>query len=94
MVVIKRIFKDFLGNHKAANYQDVVLGLLISHTAMGCNISPKIQFLELNLDFSSPKISAKSVTNTVKYFTKTLWLWKIGTKASGPHVCCQNIAGH
>jgi hypothetical protein len=25
-----------------------------------------------------------SVTNAVKEITKTLWLWKSGTKASGP----------
>jgi len=42
----------------------------------------------------SQKISAKSVTNTVKDFTKTLWLRKSGTKASGPQVCCQTLAGH
>jgi len=41
----------------------------------------------------SHKISAKSVTNTVKDFTKKLWLWKSGTKASGPQVCWQTIAG-
>jgi len=41
----------------------------------------------------SQKISAKSVTKTVKDFTKTFWLWKRGTKASGPHVCWQTIAG-
>jgi hypothetical protein len=33
------------------------------------------------------------VTNTVKDFTKTLWLWKNGTKASEPQVCWQTIAG-
>ena len=43
---------------------------------------------------SSEKISAKSVMNTVKDFTKILWLWKSGTKASGPQVCWQTIAGH
>ena len=42
----------------------------------------------------SQKISAKSVTNTVKDFTKTLWLWKSGTKASGPQVCWQTVAAH
>ena len=41
----------------------------------------------------SQKILAKSVTNTVKDFNKTLWLWKSGTKASGPQVCWQTIAG-
>ena len=31
----KRICKDFLGNHKAANYQDIVQDLLTSYKAMG-----------------------------------------------------------
>jgi hypothetical protein len=35
-----------------------------------------------------------SVTNTVKDdFTKTLWLWKSGTKVSEPQVCWQTIPG-
>jgi len=46
------------------------------------------------LGLFSHKISAKSVTNTVKDFTETLWLWKSSTKASGPQVCWQTIAGH
>ena len=47
----KRICKDFLGNHKAANYQDVVQDLLTSYKAMGCNTGLKIRFLESHLDF-------------------------------------------
>jgi len=90
----KRICKDFLGNHKAANYQDVVQDLLTSYKAVGCNMSLKIHFLESHLDFFPQKISTKSVTNTVKDFTKTFWLCKSGTKASGPQVCWQTIAGH
>jgi len=88
----KRICKDFLGNDKAANYRDVVQDLLTSYKTMGCNMRLKIHFMELQLDFSQ-KISAKSVTNTVKDFTKILWLWKSGTKARGPKVCWQTIAG-
>ena len=42
----------------------------------------------------SQKISAKSVTNTVKDFTKIFWLWKSGTKTSGRQVSWQTIAGH
>jgi len=38
----KRICKDFLGNHKAVNYQDVV---------QGYSMSLKIHFLESHLDF-------------------------------------------
>jgi hypothetical protein len=48
--LFKRIYKDFLGNHKAAKYQDVVQDRLSSYSAMGCNISPKIHFLESLLD--------------------------------------------
>ena len=47
----KRICKDYLGNHKAANYQDVVQDLLTSYKAMGCNMSLKIHFLESHLEF-------------------------------------------
>jgi len=47
----KRIFKDFLGNHKAANHQDVVQDLLTSYRVMGCNMILKIHFLESHLDF-------------------------------------------
>jgi len=47
----KRICKDFLGNHKAANYQDVVQDLLTSYQAMGCNMSLKVHFLESHLNF-------------------------------------------
>ena len=51
----KRSCKDFLGNHKAANYQDVVQDLLTSYKAMGCNMSLKIHFLESHLDFFPPE---------------------------------------
>jgi len=47
----KRICTDFLGNHKAANYKDVVQNLLTLYKAMGCNMSLKIHFLESHLDF-------------------------------------------
>jgi len=42
----KRICKDFLGNHEAANYQDAVQHLLTSYKAMRCNMSLKIHLLE------------------------------------------------
>ena len=53
----KRICKDFVGNHKAANYQDVVQDLLTSHKAMGCNMSLKIHFVESHLDFFPVNLS-------------------------------------
>jgi len=51
----KRICKDFLGNHKAANYQDVVKHLLTSYKAM-----VKIHFLESHLDFFPENLSEVS----------------------------------
>jgi hypothetical protein len=68
----KRICKDFLGNHKAANNQDVVQDLLTSCKAMECNMSLKIHFLESHLDYFFHKISAKSVTKAVKDITNIL----------------------
>jgi len=47
----KRICKDFLGNHKAANCQGIVQDPLTSYKAMGCNMSLKIHFLESHFDF-------------------------------------------
>jgi len=41
----KRICNYFVGNHKAANYRNVVQDLLTSYKAMGCNINLKIHFL-------------------------------------------------
>jgi len=56
----KRISKDFLGNHKAAKYQDVVQDLLTLYKAMGCNMSLKIHFLELYLYFLAENLGEVS----------------------------------
>jgi len=56
----ERICKDFIGNHKAANCQDVVQDLLTSHKAVGCNMSLKINFLESQLHFFPQIISSNS----------------------------------
>jgi hypothetical protein len=50
-LTFKRISNNFLGNQKAANYQNVVRNLLTSYKPMGCNMSLKIHFLESHLDF-------------------------------------------
>jgi len=47
----KGMCKDFLGNHKASNYQDVVQDLLTSYKSVGCNMSLKIHLLESHLEF-------------------------------------------
>ena len=54
------ICKDFLGNQKAANYQDVMQDLLTLYKALGCNMSLKIHFLESQLDFFPEKLGKVS----------------------------------
>ena len=89
----KRICKDFLGNHKAANYQDVVQDLLTSYKAMGCNMSLKIHFLESHL-YIFPENLGEFSDEHGERFHQEFWLWKSGTKASGSQVCWQTIAGN
>ena len=89
----KRICKDFLGNHKAANYQDVVQGLLTSYKAMGCNMSLKIHFLESHLEFFQENLGEVSDEHGERFHQDILDM-ESGTKASGPQVCWQTIAGH
>jgi len=67
----KRICKDILGNHKAANYQDVMQYLLISYKAVGWNMSLKIHFLESHLDFFPENLSEVSDKHS-QDFTQTL----------------------
>jgi len=59
---------------------------------MGCNVILKTHFLESHLDFFPENLGEVS-DEQVKDFTKTFWLWKSGTKASGPQVCWQPITG-
>jgi len=89
----KRICKDFVGNQKATKFQDVVQDLLTSYKAMVCNKSLKIHFLESHLDFFTENLGEVS-DEQEKDFTKTLWLWKSGTKTNGPQACWQAIAGN
>jgi hypothetical protein len=51
----KRIYNDLLGNHKPANYQDVVQYLLTSYNAMECYMSMKIHFWSHTSIFSPRK---------------------------------------
>jgi len=55
----KRICKDVLGNHKAANYQDVLQDPLTSYKAMGCNMSLKNPLSGVTLGFF-PRKSRRS----------------------------------
>jgi hypothetical protein len=89
----KRLCKYFLGNHKAANYQDVLQYLLTSYKTMGWNMSLKIHLLESQLDIFPENLGEVSEEHGEK-FHQAIRLWKSGTKASGPQVFWQTIAEH
>ena len=72
----KRICKDLLGNHKAANYQDVVQDLLTSYKAMGCNMSLKIHFLELHLKFFPENLGEISDEHGERFHQDTVLMEK------------------
>jgi len=87
----KRICKDFLGNHKAANYHDIVQDLLTLYKAMGCDMSLKIHFLKTHSDFFSQNLGKVSDKHGERFhqdiMAKEKWY-----QASGPEVCWQTIA--
>jgi hypothetical protein len=51
MKINQKITTNFLGNHKAENYLDMVADLVKSYQAMGCNMSLKVNFVDSHLDF-------------------------------------------
>ena len=50
--------ENFLGNHKATNYHEIVGELSQSYQDMGCNMSLKIHFLHSHLDFFPDNLGA------------------------------------
>jgi hypothetical protein len=68
----KRIFKDFVGNYKAANYQDVLQNMLTSYRAMGCNMILKIHFLESHLDSFAENLSEISDKHGERFYQDIL----------------------
>ena len=89
----KRICKDFLRNHKAANYQNVVQDLLTSHKAIGCNMSLKIHFLESHLDFYPEDLGEVSDEHGERFHQNIMAMEK-GYKGKWLSLCWQIIAGH
>lgn len=56
----KLLCDNFLGNHKAENYKDLVENLLDTFQTLGCRMSLKIHFLHSHLDFFPSNMGAIS----------------------------------
>lgn len=48
---IKLVIDNFLGNHRAENYREIIHNMLMSFECMNINMSPKIHYLHQHLDF-------------------------------------------
>jgi len=55
-----KLTKGFLGNTRSSNYSELVSKLLKDYNDLGCNMSLKIHFLHLHLDFFPPNIGVVS----------------------------------
>jgi hypothetical protein len=47
----QNVCRNFLGNEKTENYSDIVQGLISSYSAMGYNMSLKLNFLHSHSEF-------------------------------------------
>lgn len=56
----KEVVKNFLGNHRAPNYVELVNRLLAAYCDLQCNMSLKIHFLDSHLDFFPENLGAVS----------------------------------
>jgi len=92
MVVIQEDLQGLLRKSQSSKLSGCCVGTADFIQSYGIQYESENPLSEVTLGFISQKNSAKSVTNTVKDFTKTLCLWKSSTKASGPQVCWQTIA--
>lgn len=63
------VIRNFLGNHRSDQYENMVAKMLNAYKAMGVNMSLKIHFLHSHLDFF-PQTWETLVTNMGKGFTK------------------------
>jgi hypothetical protein len=75
----KSVCTNFLGNHRAKNYREIVSEMLKCFQVMKCNMSLKLHLLDAYLDFFQKKTREKLVMNTVKDFTKTFPSWRNGS---------------
>ena len=79
------LVKNFLGNHKALNYVELVENMLTKYQEMGANMSIKVHFLHSHLD-RFPKTWVIFRKSKVKDFTRTQKLWRRDIKMGGTYV--------
>ena len=49
-ISLKNVIKNFLGNHKSADYKDILGRVLENVKALGCSMSIEVHFLHSHLN--------------------------------------------
>ena len=57
---LKLVAENFLGNHKAENYIEIVDNMIEAFRRLGCRMSLKLHFLHSHLEFFPDNLSALS----------------------------------
>ena len=86
------VCQNFLGNKKAVDYKDSIKNLLKCYSARGYRMSLKVHFLDFYLDVFRRTLEQYQM-NMANDFTRTLVLWRSGTKVSRMAVCQPTTAG-
>ncbi|GBP60811.1 hypothetical protein EVAR_85072_1 [Eumeta japonica] len=82
----RNVVRNFLGSHRAENYEELVNNLLVAYKDMGCNMSLKIHFLHSHLDFFPQNLGAVSDEHGERFHQDISNMEK-GIKASGVRTC-------
>jgi hypothetical protein len=82
----ENICRNFLGNEKVENYSEVMQELVLSYSAVGCNMSLKLHFVHSYLDFFL-KIYELSPMNMAQVSIRTFPNRKRGREENGVQVC-------
>ncbi|EDV19166.1 uncharacterized protein TRIADDRAFT_62396 [Trichoplax adhaerens] len=53
---LKSVCNNFLGNHRAKNYKELVNSRLSTYHSLGCRMTLKVHFLHSHLDFFPPNL--------------------------------------
>jgi hypothetical protein len=89
----KNVTTNFLGNHKAEHYRDMVADLVQSYKVPGCNMSLKVHFLDSHLDFFPENLGIVSDEHGQRCHQDISTMSK-RYQASGVPVCWLITAGH
>ena len=87
------VCRNFLGNEKAENYSESLQEQISSHSAVGCNMSLKLNFMRSHFVYflktwkPSPMVMAKGYIRIFPRLRKS-------TLVNGVQICLLTTAGH